>query len=276
MPQEEKLESRLVRESWVNPANFLKAKDEQIKSGKSLYSTLIRMGYLSEERIYEFFSQAALIPFVKLSDYKLDSSVVKIFPERSYREHIFLPLLKIDDTIYVCMANPVDANLISTLEAQSSSQIFPMFASPSEIQRSIDTIFGPDDRFFDLEDLIIYPQSMGAMPFWRESDRLSIKMEAEFKLVDERLKLVSSAYVPATICDISSSGKAMGFKSIVFMPPTMKLLLRFPSKAPDCEVKAEIMRCTLEKGGKYIVGVKLTEIREDLLAAILKDAAKPI
>ena len=274
MPHEEKLESRLIKESWVNPANFLKAKDEQVKSGKSLYSTLIRMGYLSEERVYEFFSQQALIPFVKISDYQIDPNVIKIFPERSYREHIFLPLLKIDDTVYVCMANPVDSNLISILEAQSGAQIFPMFAAPTEIQRTIDTIFGPDDRFFDLEDLIPYPQTVGVMPFWRESDRLNVKIEVEFKLADERLKLVSSSYVPAMVCDISSSGKAVGFKSIVFLPPTVKILLRFPSKAPDYEVKGEIMRCNLEKGGKYIVGAKLTEIREDLVAAILKDAVK--
>jgi hypothetical protein len=274
MPREEKLESRLVKESWVNPANFLKAKDEQAKSGKSLYSTLIRMGYLSEERVYEFFSQAALIPFVKLSDYKLDPAVIKVFPERSYREHLFLPLLKLDDTVYVCMANPVDSNLISILEAQSSAQVFPMFACPSEIQKAIDTIFGPDDRFFDLEDLIVYPQTIGVMPFWRESDRLSIKLEAEFKLVDERLQLVSSSYVPATICDISSSGKAMGLRTIVFIPPSMKVFLRFPSKAPDYEARAEVMRCNVEKNGKYLAGIRLTEIREDVVASILKDAVK--
>jgi len=276
MPMEEKLESRLVKESWVNPANFLKAKDEQIKSGKSLYATLIRMGYLSEERVYEFFSQQALIPFVKIANYKLDPAVIKVFPERSYRENLFLPLLKIDDIIYVCMANPVDANLVSILEAQSSAQVFPMFSCPSEIQKAIDTIFGPDDRFFDLEDLITYPQTIGVMPFWRESDRLSVKLEAEFKLVDERLKLVSSSYVPATVCDISSSGKALGFKTIVFIPPSMKIMVRFPSKAPDYEAKAEVMRCNLEKGGKYLVGVKLTEIREDVTAAILKDSVKPL
>lgn len=276
MPPEEKLESRLIKESWVNPANFLKAKDEQIKSGKSLYSTLIRMGYLTEERVYEFFSQQALIPFVRIADYKLDSAVIKVFPESSCREHLFLPLLKIEDTIYVCMANPVDSNLISILEAQSSSQIFPMFACPSEIQKAIDAIFGPDDRFFDLEDLIIYPQTIGVMPFWRESDRLSIKLEAEFKLADERLALASSSYVPATICDISSSGKAMGFKTIVFIPPSMKILLRFPSKAADYEAKAEVIRCNLGKGGKYLAGIRLIDVREDIMAAILKDAVKPI
>ena len=46
------------------------------------------------------------------------------------------------------------------------------------------------------------------MPFWRSQDRLPVEMEVDFRLVDDRLRLISSAFVPATMQDVSSSGKA--------------------------------------------------------------------
>ena len=53
----------------------------------------------------------------------------------------------------------------------------------------------------------------------------------------------------------------------------MRLLLRFPLKDQDYEASAEVVRCyNLEKKGKYIIGVKLTQIRQDIIDSILKDA----
>ncbi len=275
MPLEDKLETRLIREQWVNPAHFIKAKDEQTKVGKSVYATLIKMGYMSEEKMYAFFSQQALIPFVRIADYKPNAEVLKLFPEASCREYCFLPLVKVDTTLYVCMANPLDTNLITTLERQSGLEVFPLFALPAQVLQAVDRYFGPDDRWFNLDDLITFPQTIGVMPFWRESDRLVIKIEAEFMVDDERMQFVSSVFVPATVTDISSSGKALGFKTMVFVPPTIKLALRFPTYQTDGNVTAEVVRCNLDKGGSYLMGVKLLTIGDALLASLLKEASKP-
>lgn len=276
MPEEQdKLEARLIKESWINPANFIKAKAEQTRSGKSLYCILVRMGYMSEQRVYEFFSQQALIPFVKIADYKPDVALVKLFPESAYRDNCFFPLTKIEDQLYVCMANPLNTNLVSTIEMQSGMQVFPVFACASEIVAAINAIFGPDDRYFDLENLIVYPQTTSVMPFWRESDRALLKLDVELKPVDERMQLISGAYVPATTVDISTSGRALGVRAIIFLPPTVKVMVRFPSKDPSYEAKGEIARCNMEKGGKYVIGIRFLDIKEELLKTIAALADKP-
>jgi hypothetical protein len=274
-PQDEKLESRLIKESWVNPLNFIKAKDEQARSGKSLYTIMIKLGFMTEEKVYEFFSRQALIPFVKVSDYQLDPQLLKMFPESSYRDNCFLPLAKVDGMLYVCMANPLDANLVSTLEMQSDGQVFPMFASPSAIYAAVSSYFGPEDKFFNMEDLISYPQTVGAVPFWRESDRLAVKLDMEFKLNDERVRFSASSYIQATACDISSSGKATGFRTFIFIPQGVKILIKFPSKDQNYEVAAEVARCNMEREGNYYIGAKFIQIKDELIQSILKDAVKP-
>ena len=120
---EDRLETKLIKDAWVNASNFVKAQEEQARSGKSLYATLIRLGYLSEERVYEFFSQQSLIPFVKLTDYKIDPAVVRMFPERSYRRTVFATFK--DRRCALCGdGQPLDTNLIGTLETQSGLQIY--------------------------------------------------------------------------------------------------------------------------------------------------------
>jgi hypothetical protein len=157
---------------------------------------------------------------------------------------------------------------------QANCEIFPLFASSTAILNAINSFFGPDDKCFNLEDLIVCPQTAGAVPFWRESDRLTLKLEIEIKPDDERIRFVSSSFIPATAWDISFSGKAMGVKTILFIPPTTKLSVRFPGKDPSYEAKAEVVRCNLEKGGKYFLGVRFIDVREDIIQSIVKTAQK--
>ncbi|MCP4652159.1 MAG: hypothetical protein GY858_02090 [Candidatus Omnitrophica bacterium] len=268
----ERLETKLIKESWVKPNEFIKAKEEQQKSGKSLYSTLIRMNFMTEEDVYMFFAQHALIPFLRISDYELDPELLSFFPEALYRENYFLPIFKVENIMYVCMANPLDAGLVSTLTMQATDlEIYPVFGTPSAIQGAVNAFFGPDDKYFDLEDLIVSPQGLGLMPFWRESERLSIKLPVDFKPVDERVKLVSSSYVSATVLDISASGNALGIRTFIFLPPYSKVMIKFPSKDSSYEASAEVVRCNLERGGRYFLGVKFLEIREDIIKSILAE-----
>ena len=270
----EKLEAKLLKEGWVTSNQFVTAKGEQKNINKSLYSVLIKLGYLSEEKVYMFFAQNSNIPFVKVTDYDLDSELVNLFSEQSYREHLFLPLFKMDNTLYVCMANPLDAGFMGTLEMQAKCDISPLFGCPSEILQAINRFFGPDDKYFDLEDLIVSPQTLELMPFGRESERLPLRIPLEFKITDDRIKLASSSYISATTWDISGSGKALGIKTSMFIPPYTNMLVKFPSKDESYEALAEVTRCHLQKGGEYFIGVKFLQMRDDLLQEFLKQADK--
>ncbi len=269
------LESKLLKESWITPNQFIKAREEQKKTGKSLYSNIIKLGFLTEEDIFRFFAQSAKLLYVRISDYRIKEDLFGLFPEQFYREHLFLPLFKIEDTLYVGMANPLNTDLINTLGLQTNFDVTPLFSCPSAILKVINQVFGPDDKYFDLEDLIITLGTIQNLALWRESERLRINLAIELKPRDERINLVSSAYIPATVCDVSSNGKAMGIRTFIFIPSQIKLLVKFPSKDPSYEAEAEVVHCDMEKKGKYFFGIKFEEIKPALAESIVAEATQP-
>jgi hypothetical protein len=268
----EKLEEKLVQTGWITPKQFIKAKQEQAKSKKTIFSSLIKLGYLTEEDIFLFFSQHSQIPLIKISDYQIDPELLNLFSEEKYREYLFVPLFKIENTLYIGMANPLDTELLDILKKNTELEIYPLFAPPSSILEVIDHFFGPDDRCYSsLNNLILAPQTLNLVPFWRESERISLKIPVEIKVMDERIKLNSSGYICGTGLDISRSGKAMGIETIIFLPSKVKINIRFPSEDPSYEAKAEIVRCNVGKKGKYFLGIRFIEIKEEIIRNILKE-----
>ena len=202
---------------------------------------------------------------------ELKEELMNLFPEQIYREHLFIPLFKIDDSLYIAIANPLDTDLINTLSIQSNLDIHPLFSSPSAILEVINRFFGPDDKYFNIQDLIVSPQAIQRLPFWRESERVKVNLPIEFKPQDDRVLLVSSAYIPATCSDISMSGKAMGIKTFLFLPPQTELLIRFPSIDSQYQAKGEVVHCNMEERVRYFLGVKFLEMREDIIRKILEE-----
>lgn len=271
------LENLLVKDGWVNPNQFLKAKEESKKTGRSLYASLIKLSYINEKDVFSFFSQHAQIPLVETEDYQVGPELVNLFSENLYRQFLFLPLYVLDNTLYVAMANPLNAELLSTLRMHTKYDIVPLFSLSSSLRRAIDAFFGPDDKFFDVEGLITPPQTLNEIPFYRESERCSLhNMFVEVKSDDERVKLVSSDFVAGTAADISSSGKAMGINSGVYFPPKTRILLRFPLRDPDYIAKGEVMRCVLGREKKqYLLGIRFLEIEPDFLQKLIDESEPP-
>jgi len=264
-----KLEGNLIKESWVTASQLLAAKEEQKKNKKSLFSCLVKLGFVNEETLYMFYAQQALIPFVRVSDYCLNSGLVNLFPESMYRENLFVPLFKVESTLYVCLANPLDADLINTLSIKTELDINPMFAVPSAILEAINRFFGPDDKFVNLESLIVSPQTLSKMGFWRESERVAINLPVEFKSTDDKVVLVSSAYVSATASDVSASGRAVGIKTFVFLPAGTKVSVKFPTKNSDQELSGEVARANMDKAGRFFLGVKLDGVNEEFMKSLI-------
>ncbi len=269
------LESSLVKGSWISPNNFLRAKEEQKKSGRSLYSILVKTGYISEEGVFRFFSQNTGIPFVNIADYVDNEELVQLFPESLYREFVFFPLCKIENVLYCAMANPLDTSVLNTLRMHSACDIQPLFSTVTALRQKIDVFFGPEDKYFDVEELIIPPQTLQQVPFWRESERCVLNEAVEIKPDDERITLISRSYLPANATDISRSGKALGISAMVFLPPKSVVLLRFPDLAPDHTVKGEVVRCALAEKGQYLIGVCFVEIDKDIVKQLLDKASLP-
>ena len=260
------LRRKLLEENWINEAQFLKANEEAQKLKKSLYAAIIKLGFLTEDDIFAFFSQETKIPFVNISDYKLDPEILRLFPEEFYRQNLFIPLFKIENNLYLAMTNPLNTELIESIEKRTNSTVVPLFSSPSAILKALDSFFGPKDHYADLENLILSSSQIN-LPFYRSSQRIRVNLPLEIKPVDENIKLASSSYIPATCVDISEDAEAIGAKIFLYLPPKIKILVRFPFK----EVEAEIIHCTVCKKGFYLLGIRFFKKQKEIIEKFLKE-----
>jgi MSHA biogenesis protein MshE len=77
----------LVSKGVISEAHLAAALTEQKKTGQKLGVTLVEMGFIDESRLLEFLSQQLQIPFVDVSNLKLDPHLTNQLPETVARRY---------------------------------------------------------------------------------------------------------------------------------------------------------------------------------------------
>ncbi len=103
--------------------------------GGDLGTILIRKGFVTEEQIADFLNQSLKIPLVSLKEYVIDPEVTKIVPVSLAQRYHFMPLSKVDDTLTIAMANPLDVFAIDDIRAAIKMRVQPVLASALEVER---------------------------------------------------------------------------------------------------------------------------------------------
>lgn len=127
----------LVEAGLVSADQLAVAEETRKNLGGNLGHILIKKGFVTEEQILEFLSRCINIPFVSLKDYIIDSEVTKLVPISLAQKYRFIPLFKIEDTLTIAMADPIDIFTVDELKAALKCRIQPVLASATEIEKLV-------------------------------------------------------------------------------------------------------------------------------------------
>lgn len=127
----------LVDVGLISADQLAVAQESQRNLGGDLGHILIKKGFITEEQVLEFLSQRLNIPFVSLKDYAIDPEVTKMVPVSLAKKYHFMPLFKIEDTLTIAMADPLDVFAIDELRSALKCRIQPVIASATEIDRLV-------------------------------------------------------------------------------------------------------------------------------------------
>ncbi|MFA4875417.1 MAG: GspE/PulE family protein [bacterium] len=127
----------LVDEGLISADQLAVAQESQRNLGGDLGHILIKKGFVTEEQVLEFLSRRLNIPLVSLKDYSIDPDVTKVVPVSLAKKYHFMPLFKIEDTLTVAMADPLDVLAIDELRSALKCRIQPVLASAAEIDRLV-------------------------------------------------------------------------------------------------------------------------------------------
>lgn len=154
------LKAKLITEKQLEEA--IKA---QKRSGKRLGSTLVELGYISEESLITFLSRQYNVPAINLSEYKIDTSLLRIIPYHIAKKYQLIPISRDGTGLRIAISDPSNSLAIDDVRFLSGMKVSVHVASESAILEAIEKYYIKKDSkvahtngvrekgFMEIEDL---------------------------------------------------------------------------------------------------------------------------
>ena len=128
------LVSNIITEEQLNGALEL-----QRREGGRLGTKLVKLGYITEEKLVAFLSKQYNVPTIDLSDYKIDPSLLKLVPVDMARKYLIMPVARVGSTLTVAMVDPTNVIAIDDIKFRTGYNVEVAVSSESTILNSIAT-----------------------------------------------------------------------------------------------------------------------------------------
>lgn len=204
----EKLKYDLVRAGLVPYETLEQAQEIASAQNINIGQALINSGMLTEDVLIKFLENKLHTPFVNLDDYSLDTKCLKYINYTDAKRFKILPLFKIEDTLTVAMADPLDLFAIDKIVESAACSIEPVLASEAVILKKIEEYYPNDISVGE-----IYTESDNSGFDWREelhSEDLS-DMHIQ-KIVRSILKQAIMENVHEVLFQREDTGLGVNFK----------------------------------------------------------------
>lgn len=141
----EKLKYDLVRAGLVAYETIEQAEEIANAQNINIGQALINSGTLTENDILKFLEAKLHIPYVNLEDYTVDTKCLKFINFNDAKKYRIIPLFKIEDTLTVAMADPLDLFAIDKVVETAECSIEPVVSSEKSILKKIDELYKADE-----------------------------------------------------------------------------------------------------------------------------------
>ncbi len=133
----------LLKKGIITEDQLARTQEEVNKTGMPIEKALEKLGFVSEIDIAQIMAESIGVPFIDLTDYLIDSEVVKLVPESTAKKYKAIPLFKIGDSITVAMEDPQDIMAIDEIRVKSKVGVIEaVLSTPDMIQRAINQYYG--------------------------------------------------------------------------------------------------------------------------------------
>ena len=140
----EKLKYDMVRVGLVPYETIEQAEEIANAQNINIGQALINSGVITEDAILKFLEAKLHIPYVNLDDYTLDPKCLKYIGISDAKRYRIIPLFKIEETLTVAMADPLDLFAIDKIIETAECSIEPVISSENSIRKKIEEYYKPD------------------------------------------------------------------------------------------------------------------------------------
>ena len=106
----------LLKEGLITQDQLKRAREETRRTGLTIEQALEKLGYIMYEDVVKVQATALGLPYMDLTDYIVDTELVKLIPENIARKYHVVPLFKIANSITIGMVDPQDIEALDQVQ----------------------------------------------------------------------------------------------------------------------------------------------------------------
>src|SRR5512139_2115704 len=132
-----KLGQLLIASSIISEEQLKQALGIQKKEGGRLGTNLVRLGFVTEDKLVAFLSKQFGLPAINLGEYKIDGAVLKLIPADMAKKYLIMPVARVGATLTIAMADPSNVFAIDDVKFMTGYNVEVVVSSESAIIGSI-------------------------------------------------------------------------------------------------------------------------------------------
>lgn len=136
-----KLGELLVESGIITNSQLDKALELQKEQGGLIGEVLVQLKFTTEEDIAKMLTAQYGFAYLPLANYEIDSSLIRLIPERVARQYCLIPIDKIANTLTIAMSNPLNSQAIEDIETLSVCSVQVFVSTTSDIREAIEKYY---------------------------------------------------------------------------------------------------------------------------------------
>jgi len=231
----ERLGRLLNTAGLITEEQLQKALLEQKKGGGRLGSTLVKLGFIAEEKLLQFLSRQYGIPSVDLNNLAIDEGIIKLVPTDVVQKYHVVPVKRSGAVLSVAMVDPTDMFAIDDIKFMTGYEVVPLVASEGAITNVINKYY---DQAQSLQSVLKEAGDDTVDVVEEQDDQLSVgelKEAVEEAPVVKLVNLILSEAIKKGVSDIHIEAYEKNFRVRYRLDGSL-----FESMAPPMKLKAAL------------------------------------
>lgn len=163
-----KIGEMLLKAGVIDGFQLNSALSHQRHWGGRLGSSLVKLGYVAEEKLLAFLAEQLNLPRVDLTKRVIAADLLAYVPADKAREFNVIPVDRKEMSgtlnLLVAMADPANLPVVDALQFITGCRVFPALASEESIRRSIEHYYGLPQALQEADPLTPVKETSPASP----------------------------------------------------------------------------------------------------------------
>lgn len=176
----------LIKEGLITVQQLEEGLLKQKETQEFICTTLVRLGYIAEEKVLSILANHLGLEYVRLKDRQLSQAVISRVPAQFASHYKIIPITFTSQSLTIAMADPLDIRTLDDLRLILGVQVVGVLASENEIIEMIRVYYGVGAE--TLEKMVAaHPEVTGQSPAHGETSDLGAEETSLIAFVNQIL-----------------------------------------------------------------------------------------